>query len=165
MNCIIRDHIFVFLLLTAIRIYAQSADRISPQTLFYSPQLDTATLLSDRSLKSPWGAVARSAIIPGWGQIYNEQYVKSVIAFSINGFLVYQIYKYELKWREEHNEGMRDKRNLYTWYFALAYLLTMVDAYVDAYLYKFDDAMKISYRLEKQEGIWISALEISFTWH
>ena len=24
--------------------------------------------------KSPWGAVLRSAILPGWGQIYNESY-------------------------------------------------------------------------------------------
>jgi hypothetical protein len=165
MNCLIRANIFVFLLLAAGQLYTQLPHSISPQSLFYSPQLDTATLLSDKSLKSPWGAVARSAIMPGWGQIYTEQYVKSVLAFSLNGFLVYQIYNYEQKWREEHNEGYRAKRNLYTWYFSLAYLLTMVDAYVDAYLYKFDEAIKISYHLEKQEEIWISALEVSISWH
>src|SRR4030042_1293731 len=78
--------------------------------------------------------------------------------FFTNGFLVYQIYNYELKWREEKNEDYRAKRNLYTWYFALAYILTMVDAYVDAYLYKFDDAMKISYHIDRQEEIWVSRL-------
>jgi hypothetical protein len=164
MNGIHRVNLVIFLLLTVTQLYAQFPDKISPNSLFYSPKLDTATLLSDKSLKSPWGAVARSAIMPGWGQIYTEQYFKSVIAFSLNAFLAYQIYHYEQKWREEQNEGYRAKRNLYTWYFSLAYLLTMVDAYVDAYLYKFDEAMKISYHLEKQEGIWISGLEVSFTW-
>jgi len=39
--------------------------------------IDTNRLLSDEPLKSPWGAVARSAVLPGWGQVYNEQYWKA----------------------------------------------------------------------------------------
>lgn len=155
---------FLFLLLSRGNLLSQAPYMLSANSLFYSPQLDTATLLSDNSLKSPWGAVARSAVLPGWGQIYTGHYVKSAVVFSINGFLVYQIYNYELKWREEKNEDYRAKRNLYTWYFALAYILTMVDAYVDAYLYKFDDAMKISYHIDRQEEIWVSRLEVSVSW-
>ena len=36
-----------------------------------------ADLLSDNPVKSPWGATLRSAIIPGWGQVYTEHYWKA----------------------------------------------------------------------------------------
>lgn len=132
----------------------------SSSTLF-TQQVDTTILLSDKSLKSPWGAVIRSAILPGWGQIYNEQYAKSVIAFATNGLIVYQIYRYEQRWRDTKNEADRSKRNLFTWYFSLAYILTMVDSYVDAYLFKFDEAMKISYQIIPQKRNWICSIDIS----
>ena len=38
--------------------------------------------------KSPWGAVLRSAIIPGWGQIYNESYIKAPVIWGIGAGLV-----------------------------------------------------------------------------
>ena len=157
--------ISLLLILSGNCLFSQTLYPLSANSLLYSPQLDTAVLLSDNSLKSPWGAVARSAVLPGWGQIYTDHYVKAAIAFSVNGLLIYQIYNYEMKWREEKNEGYRAKRNLYTWYFSLAYLLTLVDAYVDAYLYKFDDAMKIAYYIDRQEDRWISRVELSLSWH
>jgi len=157
--------ISLLLILSGNCLFSQTLYPLSANSLFYSPQLDTAVLLSDNSLKSPWGAVARSAVLPGWGQIYTDHYVKAAIALSVNGLLIYQIYNYEMKWREEKNEGYRAKRNLYTWYFSLAYLLTLVDAYVDAYLYKFDDAMKIAYYIDRQEDRWISRVELSLSWH
>ncbi len=133
-------------------------------SMFTVSQLDTARLLSDRPLKSPWGAVLRSAVLPGWGQIYTHQYFKAVIAFSVNSFLVYQIYNFEQKWRDEKNESFRSKRNLYSWYFTLSYLLTMVDAYVEAYLYKFNTAMQISHRLDlKEDGFCGGELVLSLS--
>ncbi len=33
----------------------------------------------DTLLRSPWGAVGRSFLVPGWGQWYNEQPVKSAV--------------------------------------------------------------------------------------
>ena len=144
-------------------LYSQD-QKIAGMSLFLqSSQLDTARLLSDEALKSPWGAVARSAILPGWGQIYTEHYFKAALYFSINAYFVYQIYHYEMLWREDKNEAYRNKRNQNSWYFALAYLLTMVDAYVDAYLFKFDDAMKIAHQVQFEEGVWTSKLE--FTVH
>jgi len=106
--------------------------------------LDTARLLSDQPVKSPMGAVVRSALLPGWGQVYNEQYTKAGIAFGLNAFLVYKIWDFHQQWRQTHDQGFRDRRNLYTWYFGAVYALTLLDAYVDAYLYGFDKAMKIS---------------------
>ena len=105
--------------------------------------LDTARLLSDQPVKSPMGAVLRSALLPGWGQVYNEQYTKAGIAFGLNAYFIYKIMDFHQQWRQTHDQGFRDRRNLYTWYFGAAYALTLLDAYVDAYLYGFDRAMEI----------------------
>ena len=125
------------------------------------PKIDTTLLLSDKPVKSPLGAIVRSAILPGWGQIYNHQYLKAGVAFSLNAFLAYHIYWYELKWRDTKNKDFQGKRNLYTWYFALGYLLTMVDAYVDAYLYEFNDAMEISQNIDWKDDKWLVELRLS----
>lgn len=102
--------------------------------------------------KSPWGAVARSAIIPGWGQIYNESYWKVPLVWGVMGWFVYvwidnnnlyQDYKllYEqspdelyLRYRNFH----RDQRDEFAIYLFLTYLLNLVDAYVDSHLFDFN---------------------------
>ncbi len=132
-------------------------------TFIEKTQLDTNRLLSDNPLKSPMGAVFRSAILPGWGQFYNNKYIKAGIAFSANTVLAYHIFWYDNRWENTGNRDFQEKRNLFTWYFALSYLLTMVDAYVDAYLYKFDEAMEISQSIDFQEGKWFA--EIQFSYH
>ena len=35
-------------------------------------------LLGDKPIKSPWGAALRSGVLPGWGQLYNDSYLKAV---------------------------------------------------------------------------------------
>lgn len=107
-------------------------------------KIDTLRLLSDQPLKSPWGAVLRSAILPGWGQVYNQKYIKAGVVFSVNAALMWKILDYNKQWEDTKNESFREKRSLYTWYFGLAYLLTLVDAYVDAALFGFDDAMDMA---------------------
>jgi len=125
-------------------------------------KIDTNRLLSDRPLKSPWGAVLRSAVLPGWGQAYCRQYVKAGFTFSLDAFLAYHIYWYQKKWTETNAKVYQGKRNLYTWYFSLAYLLTMMDAFVDAYLFKFDDAMNLTQNLNLRDGKWYA--EVCFTY-
>jgi len=143
-------------------IFGQSRLELYDNSMFHHEQLDTTKLLSDTPLKSPWGAVLRSAVVPGWGQLYTEQYIKAGIAFTVNSFFLYQIYKYEMKWRDEKNEDFRIRRNTNTWYFALAYLLTMIDAYVEAYLYKFNKAMEISQNIKLRGNHWHTELKITF---
>ena len=41
--------------------------------------------------KSALGAVLRSAVIPGWGQFYNESYLKVPVVVGLTGFLVWGI--------------------------------------------------------------------------
>ncbi len=124
--------------------------------------IDTSRLLSDVPLKSPTGAVLRSAVLPGWGQMYNEQYWKAGLAFSANATLGYFIFHYNRLYRTTGNKDYQNKRNQYTWYLALGYALTMLDAYVDAYLYKFDLAMSLADASNGRERRWVPMLELSF---
>jgi hypothetical protein len=109
---------------------------------------DTSFVMS----KSPWGAVLRSTVVPGWGQLYNRSYIKAVAVWGISGWLVYNWiinndeYTY---YRDLYSENpdreifrryrtfYRDQRDLFTIYIGLAYLLNLVDAYVDAHLFDF----------------------------
>ncbi len=112
--------------------------------VFLKPVGWQGSLLGDKPLKSPWGATLRSAILPGWGQIYNETYVKAALYFAIDGYLVYKIREADRNYASTGIGKFKDRRSRYSWYFGLAYLITLMDAQVGAYLYRFDDAMKLA---------------------
>jgi len=114
----------------------------------YEPWPDE--LFSDTPLKSPWGAVARSAMLPGWGQIYNEQYIKAGVGLGAFVYFASQIYNFNKDYRRTGDTYFRDKRAVNSWYLGLTYVIVLIDAYVDAYLFKFDDAMGISMGLVPQ---------------
>jgi len=101
--------------------------------------------------KSPWGAVARSAIIPGLGQFYNESYWKIPVIWGVGALFIsgwvynnnlYKDYK-DLFIETGNNTYLnyrdiyRDQRDNFTIYLVLLYVLNLVDAYVDAHLYDF----------------------------
>jgi hypothetical protein len=161
-NKITFSFIFILGLFTSNILCQQYTSREFHSSLLVEQKIDTTLLMSDRPVKSPWGAVARSAILPGLGQIYNHQYIKAGVAFSLNAFLAYHIYYYEMKWRDKKNPDFQGKRNLYSWYFALGYLLTMVDAYVDAYLYDFNEAIQIAQNIERKNDQWLFELRFSY---
>lgn len=101
--------------------------------------------------KSPWGAVLRSAIIPGWGQIYNESYWKAPVIWGITGWFIYAWIDNNNNYNEYKDlyietgvdrykrlrDFYRDQRDEFAIYLALTYLLNLVDAYVDAHLFDF----------------------------
>ena len=104
--------------------------------------------------KSPWGAVLRSAVIPGWGQIYCESYIKAPVIWGIGiGLTAVWIWNNNHYWNyanlyagsgyqnsiyKTNRDFFRDQRDLITIYMTLAYLLNLVDAYVDAALFDFN---------------------------
>lgn len=117
---------------------------------------DTTTISSDAFVmqKSPWGAVARSAILPGLGQIYNESYWKAPVIWGVMGWFVYvwidnnnKYIDYKslyIKYGDSGNMDYKKARNFYrdqrddfAIYIALTYFLNLVDAYVDAHLFDF----------------------------
>jgi hypothetical protein len=101
-------------------------------------------LLQDKPLKSPWGAALRSAILPGWGQLYTESYWKAAGYIAVDGYLFYKIREADIRYRGSRETKYRDDRSRYSWYFGLAYMITIADAYADAYLYRFNDAMRLT---------------------
>lgn len=133
-----------FLIIVSFAGYSQqnSTARISDK------QKDTVFVMS----KSPWGAVLRSAIIPGWGQFYNESYIKIPIIWGLGFWLGYewkhyndQYVFYKKRYIQTSNEidrinrlFYRDQRDLITVYMVITYLANLVDAYVDANLFDFD---------------------------
>ena len=119
-------------------------------------------MFSDTPLKSPWGAAARSAMLPGWGQVYNDQYLKALITFGIVADFVRKAVLNNNRYMETRNKGFLERRTVNTWYAGLTYTLNMVDAFVDAYLYKFDETMEISMSVTPIEDIYGFSLTLSF---
>lgn len=119
--------------------------------------------------KSPWGAVLRSAVIPGLGQFYNEQYWHIPVVWGLLGWFTYNwiqnnkdykhygdlyrnadINDYKAVAYKEYRDFYRDQRDRFTIYFALTYLLNLVDAFVGAQLFDFtvkEDYFSHTYRL------------------
>ncbi len=108
--------------------------------------------------KSAWGAVLRSAVIPGFGQFYNQSYWKIPIIWGFLGYFGYvwisnnNSYK---QYRDIYSKSIlandpnapinlrirdfyKDQRDQFAVYIALTYFLSLVDAYVDAQLFDFD---------------------------
>ncbi|MEK7347336.1 MAG: DUF5683 domain-containing protein [Candidatus Eisenbacteria bacterium] len=128
-----------------------------------APALRDSTLrdstFRDSTLRDvkPFLVMARSAIVPGWGQVYNRQPLKAVVVVAGEGFLTYKIFQ-ELQRQNdaidrqaatiadtpEYDAAVADElthRNRkidWIWWTAAAHLLQMADAYVDAHLLNFD---------------------------
>ena len=113
--------------------------------------------------KSAWGAVLRSAVLPGLGQIYNESYWKVPIVWGFLGYYasiwidqdkLYNKYRdlyiessYQNAKYKSYRDAYRNQRDEFAVYFGLAYFLNLVDAYVDAHLFDFDVSADLLTRL------------------
>lgn len=112
-----------------------------------SESLDSVFVMS----KSPWVAVGLSAIAPGAGQIYNASYWKAPVVWGIQGWLVYNFIINDRDYRNNADlysdtkdyrykkirDFYHDQRDQFGTYILLTYMLTLVDAYVDAHLFDF----------------------------
>jgi hypothetical protein len=99
--------------------------------------------------KSPSGAMLRSLAVPGWGQFYNEQWLKGIcVAGAELGIIANAFVQNHLADRavtKEEREFYLDNRNLSYWWLAGIILLSMADAYVDAHLYGFDESIDLGF--------------------
>ena len=123
--------------------------------------LNSETSLSDSGFvmkKSPMGAMLRSAVLPGWGQLYNDAYWKIPVVWGVSSWFIYlwidrndnylfykDLYNKSLSESSNGNsqyknvrDFYRDDRDLYAIYIGLTYFLNLIDAYVDAHLFDFD---------------------------
>ncbi|MEO8210324.1 MAG: DUF5683 domain-containing protein [bacterium] len=124
--------------------------------------------------KSPWRAVAYSAVLPGAGQFYNESYWKIPVIAGLGGYFVYELIKNNnkyLDYKEQYSssqtsqnpsgnlqlqslrEFYRDQRDNFIIYSIILYLVNLIDAYVDAQLYDFDVSDKIKFGVLKKEKL------------
>jgi hypothetical protein len=111
--------------------------------------------------KSPTTAILLSAVLPGAGQIYTGGYWKVPIILGFSAYFAREWvlqndrYKsarsnYAQSVQRGDNQGQgspqflyerdfyRDQRDRFAFYFALTYLLNIIDAYVGASLYSFE---------------------------
>ena len=68
------------------------------------------------------------SLVPGLGQIYNEQYLKSCFFILSEVYAISQIKKYS---------DVIKMRNKFSWWFIGLYFINIIDAYVDAELSTF----------------------------
>ena len=171
---IIKKVLLIFLILCANFVHAQK-----DSTTKSTPQIDSSSVtklsLSDTTKflmqKSAWGSVLRSAIIPGFGQFYNESYWKVPIFWGVLGYLGYQWNTNNKSYKTykdlfngsltvespkgntsyySKTEFYRDQRDMFAVFIGLTYFLNLIDAYVDAHLFDFDveaDAGTKSYQV------------------
>lgn len=103
--------------------------------------------------------MARSAIVPGWGQMYNHQPLKAALVVGGEGTLV-ALALHELKLQNDAKQAAvdaeaigdiagqeaatleadthRNRKISWIWWTLAVHLLSMADAYVDAHLSTFD---------------------------
>lgn len=122
----------------------------------YLPPTDTVDLESHLS-QNPTTALFKSALIPGWGQLGNGSYIKAILFFGLDAWMVASAVHYGLEAQDfrdkyemaltvsERNEwyelydDRRGQRNKFTWFAAIVSFVAMFDAYVDAHFSGFPD--------------------------
>ena len=134
---------------------ARAADAPPVRTL---SKADSAAAAS-KPKTAPWKVMARSAIVPGWGQMYNHQPLKAALVVGVEGGLV-ALALHELKLQNDAKqraanfgafgdvaaeslatleaETHRNRKISWIWWTLAAHLISMADAYVDAHLSTFD---------------------------
>jgi hypothetical protein len=112
---------------------AQAVPTVVPDTNTETGQIDTAA-----SGPQPRSALWRSALLPGWGQVYNGKIVKAVffggatVGLSIVALnAARQVSRAPTPEIHQERAARRNTRILYV---ALASTLAALDAYVDAHL-------------------------------
>lgn len=170
----IKKVFLIFIVLCSNFIYAQKgttaqfASKIDTSSVVKSSLADTTKFTMK---KSAWGSVLRSAIIPGFGQFYNQSYWKVPLFWGLLGYLGYQWNSNNKSYKTykdlfngsitaENKEGndsyygqrekFRDQRDMFAVFIGLTYFLNLIDAYVDAHLFDFDveaDAGTKSYQI------------------
>jgi len=126
---------------------------------FYSLLSDNILNNNDTlQIKSPIGASVRSLLIPGLGQIYNGKKMKALLAATGEGILIYSIYDNNKKFNDTKEVKYRKRRNTLQWWFVFVLGLSAVDAYVDAYLDRFNENMDISSGGFNNEYVYLNLL-------
>jgi len=106
---------------------------------------------------SPTGAMLRSALLPGWGQLYTDHPIKAVVAAGTAGWVLSSLLGSDSEVHDlvDERDGVsdpalraqlasqietwRNRRRTWIYWTAVTWLFWVVDAFVDAHLYHFDE--------------------------
>lgn len=135
-------------------------DSLKVNTTVQSSDTTVDTTIVMIKQKSALTAVLLSVVIPGGGQVYNGSYWKVPIIVGVQAFFITQWISNNKTYQSLKNQyadslragassdvltnlqgdrdSFHDQRDSYAWYIAGVYLLSMLDAYVDAELSGFD---------------------------
>lgn len=130
--------------------------QLSDKTIFHETMLAEDT---PKKSKSPLGAMVRSAILPGWGQVYNNKYLKALVYLGGESYFALRYISLDDKIEKMIDEGKEEslieekenERNGWAWLFSAGYLLALGDAYVDAHLYGLYSDKKLSFGFKPDE--------------
>lgn len=117
--------------------------------------------------KSPSGALWRSFVLPGWGQVYNEDYIKApvfTVAWGAIGWFIYDNHKKYIDFKKQtdavgqdspdysalrqEREFYRDNRDRLALYLLGVYGIAAVDAYTGAHLFDFEVGDDLSCKIK-----------------
>jgi hypothetical protein len=153
---------------------------------------DSLSTARDTTLKyrlDPGIVALGAAVLPGFGQIYNRSYWKLPIVYGIIGWFAYNYIRQNneyLRWQGLYNDSLaaaqargvtpapettayrafresaRESRDEYGVYILLAYLLSIVDAYIDAHLFGFDVSDDLTSRAAPASGVPVLSIKLKF---
>ncbi len=121
-----------------------------------SPEEKTEREEESGGRMEPWKVAMISAVVPGYGQIYNGALWKVPILYGLLGYFGYRALDYndsyndyrdkysadpdgpDASFHRSERDDYQEKRNQHIVFFALAYIAGIIDAYVDAHLFDFD---------------------------
>ena len=105
---------------------------------------DSTLAQPDTSRRAPDPRTALMlGLIPGGGQLYNGKWLKALIVITANGYFFNQFQqalKYFNDYDASHPNGENpylEERNKFAWQLMFVYILSLMDAYVDAHLSTF----------------------------
>ena len=121
---------------------------------------DSTVIVMDTEIeyRNPTGAMLRSAVLPGWGQFYNDEPLKGVLYGVVEIGLLAWLIAENAAMKDADETGDTQSYDLHyetrlslIWYTSGAWLIGMLDAYVDAYLFSFE-AENSDFESETQIG-------------
>jgi hypothetical protein len=127
----------------------------------FADETDTLSVFQDKK-KSPIVSIGLSTILPAGGQFYNEKWVKGSIflgaEFALGGLAAFHYYSYshalgiDLMGKSDPLTTAKQ----FTWFFAVIYVYSIMDAYVDAQLSDFPNERIILEPDPKINGVQLS---------